>query len=226
MNWIQSEILSGIKGVVHGFSNREFNGDLSEVANFFGLDRIVTLNQVHSSDVLFVRDGVKDELEYEGDSLITNLKGVGIGVFTADCVPIVLADRDSTIVVSVHAGWRGTHSEILKNTLAEIKKNFGVQASEILAAIGPCIGNCCYEIGEDVASLFIDKFNDSGRYLSRKSRSKYILDLKEANKTALLKEGVTNIEISDFCTKCNPDFHSYRRDGKGVGKQLSFIGLI
>jgi hypothetical protein len=226
MSWIKSQSLSRIGGVVHGFSNREFNESLSQAAGYFGLDSIATLNQVHSSKVFILRDGFKDATMGNGDALITGLKGIGIGVFTADCVPILLAEKSGSIIAVVHAGWRGTLSQISKATLIEMKKGFGIEPSAFSCVVGPSIGCCCYEVGEDVASQFMNKFEDWNDFLFRKDNSKYILDLKEANRISLSKEGVKEIEITNFCTKCNTDFHSYRRDGKNAGKQLSFIGLV
>jgi YfiH family protein len=226
MNWIQSQGLSGVNGIVHGFSNKKFNGNLSDAARYFGLSKISTLNQIHSSDVIIIKDGFKDVSREKGDAMITSLKGIGIGVFTADCVPLIFADKTGTVVAVVHAGWRGTLSQISKATLIEINKGFGIESSRVSCVIGPSVGGCCYEVSEDVASQFIDKFKDWNYFLFRKGNFKYILDLKKANSIALSKEGVEDVEIINICTKCSSDFHSYRRDGKNAGKQLSFIGLV
>ena len=141
-------------------------------------------------------------------------------------MPILFVDKSASVVAAVHAGWRGTFSQVAKATLIEIEKSFGIVPSRICAAVGPSIGVCCYEIGEDVASLFMDKFSDCERYLFRKDDSKYVLDLKEANRHALAREGVEDIEVIETCTKCSSEFYSYRRDGKRVGNHLNFIGLI
>jgi purine-nucleoside/S-methyl-5'-thioadenosine phosphorylase / adenosine deaminase len=225
MNWIKSQGLSEIKGVVHGFSNKGFKGSLSEAARLFGLSCIATLDQIHSSKVFVIKDRFK-ELEQKGDALIADLKGIGVGVFTADCVPILLVDKSASVAAAVHAGWRGTLSQITKATLIEMEKSFGITPSRICAVLGPSIGACCYEVGEDVASLFMNKSSDWERYLSRKGNSKYALDLKEANIHTMAREGVEDIEVMEMCTKCSSEFHSYRRDGKKVGSQLNFIGLI
>jgi len=226
MGWIKSQNLSKISGVVHGFSNREFGGDLGEAARRFGLSGIFTLTQVHSSDVFVIKDGFREKTGQKGDAIVTGLKDLGIGVFTADCLPILFVDRSASVVAVAHAGWRGTLSRIAMATLLEIERNFGIGPGRVVAVIGPSIGRCCYEVGEDVASLFMDRFKDWRSYLFKKNNSKYILDLKEANRIALAQEGVKDIEVLNTCTKCEGDFHSFRRDGKGVGAQLSFIGLV
>lgn len=226
MSWIKSENLSKVSGVVHGFSNRGFKGDLKETATHFRLRRIITLNQVHSSNVLVIKDGFREKPGQKGDAIVTSLNGMGIGVFTADCLPLLLVDRSASVVATVHAGWKGTLSQITRTALLEMGENFGTEPSTLYAVLGPSIGRCCYEVGEDVASLFMNKFENWKGYLFKKNDSKYTLDLKEANKIALIEEGVRDVEVIDICTKCDSGFHSYRRDGKGVGKQLSFVGLI
>ncbi len=226
MSWIKSESLSKIGGIVHGFSNKKFSGSVSDVARYFGLSNIATLNQTHSSDVFVISDGFKDLSREKGDAIITGLSGIGIGVFTADCVPLLFAEKTGSVVAVVHAGWRGTLSQIPIAALNEMKNRFGIEPSRLSCVIGPSIGGCCYEVGDDVASRFIDKFDNWNGFLFRKNKFKYILDLKEANRITLFKGGVKDIEMINVCTKCSADFHSYRRDGKNVGKQLSFIGLV
>ncbi len=226
MYWVKSERLSKIKGIVHGFLDKRFNGNVQGITKLTGLDRIATLKQVHSSDVFVVRNGLDINSEREGDAIVTDQRGIGVGVFTADCVPLLFVDKSASYVAVAHAGWRGTLSQIAKATLLEMNRSFGVRPEEVHAVIGPSIGKCCYEVGEDVASLFVNRFGDSDRYVFKKKGSKYILDLKEANRVYLFEGGVRDIDIINVCTKCNAAFNSYRREGKGVMSQLSFIGLL
>ena len=221
----KSKKLSSIDGIVHGFSDREVGADITLIRKHSNLGSIAQLKQIHSANVIIL-DHIEDHDDLtEGDSLVTDLRGVGIGVRTADCVPILIADKSNTIIAAVHAGWRGTLSEIVSTTITSINSKYGVKSSDLTAAIGPSIKGSCYEIGEDVASLFKEAFSDSSQYLFESGESKYTLDLKTANKRALEKEGVIDIEVVDICTKCNSDFYSYRREGKGVSTQLSFIAL-
>ncbi|HEX3033865.1 MAG TPA: peptidoglycan editing factor PgeF [Thermodesulfobacteriota bacterium] len=226
MYWVKSEGLSKIKGIVHGFLDKRSNRSVPEVTRLTRLDRIATLKQVHSSDVFVIKNGFDLNSGQKGDAITTDQRGIGVGVFTADCVPLLFVDKSASYVAVAHAGWRGTLSQIAKATLSEMNRSFGIKPEEIHAVIGPSIGKCCYEVGEDVASLFIDKFGNSDRFMFRKSNSKYLLDLKEANRVSLFNGGVRDIDVINICTRCNTAFNSYRREGKGVETQLSFIGLV
>ena len=225
MSFVQSQRLSSFDGVVHGFADRDIGTNSSAIEKQFNLSKVAQLKQVHSGDVVIVEDINKHNNITEGDALITNLAGAGIGIRTADCVPILIVDKGKSVIAAVHAGWRGTWSEIVVNTVHMIESKYEVSPSDLTAVIGPSIKNCCYEVGEEVASLFRDKFDNTSQYLSNTNQSKYLLDLSIANRIGLQKAGVVDIEILDICTKCNENFYSYRREGRGVSTQLSFIAL-
>lgn len=225
MNFVKSKKLESMDGVVHGFSNREVGTDASLIEKYSKLPRIAQLKQIHSTNVIVLDDIENHDDLTEGDSIITSLKDVGIGIRTADCVPILIVDRSKSIVAAVHAGWRGTLSEIIRNTVITINSEYGIDPSQLTSVIGPSISRCCYEVGQDVATLFKEKFSDCDLYLFESGESKYLLDLGTANKIALERAGVLDIEVVDICTKCNANFYSYRREGKGVSTQLSFIAL-
>ena len=226
MIFTESKLLSSLKGVVHAFGDRSVVNGASQMATALDLSGVSLLNQVHSARVVVMDGGEAKTQEREGDALVTNLSRVGIGVATADCVPVLIASNDSSVAAAVHAGWRGTLEEIVVNTLSVIKDRFDINPQGLKAAIGPSIGCCCYEVGEDVASLYLDKYGGSGGYLWGKGAAKYVLDLKTANRLLLEREGVSEIEVLDTCTKCSENYYSYRREGKGVGSQLSVIGLV
>ncbi|MFQ5787969.1 MAG: peptidoglycan editing factor PgeF [Thermodesulfobacteriota bacterium] len=226
MNSVFSYKLSKISSVVHGFLNKRFVGESIEAAHYFGLNEIATLKQIHSNSVFIIKDKFNSDKEENGDAIVSSLRNLGIGVYTADCLPILLADRNAAVVAVVHAGWRGTLLQIAESTLLRMGKNFGIESNNVFAAIGPSIGRCCYEVGQDVAKQYMNKFEDWDTYLFKKNGSKFMLDLREANRLGLKMAGVKEVEVIDICTKCNKEFHSFRRDGKGVGKQLSLIGLV
>ena len=225
MGWIRSTILSRLPGVAHGFADRNADGN---PAGFFGFSGIARLNQVHGNGVFMLRDGsgIGAAKVSDGDAIVTSLRGIGIGISTADCVPVLLTDHEGTVAGAVHAGWRGTVLRILDSALQKIDEEYGLKPRDLNAVIGPSVGKCCYEVGEDVASLFRDGFGDASEYLIETDGCKYMLDLPGINRGALVKAGVANIEVLGVCTKCNPNFFSYRREGKGVGSQLSVIGLV
>jgi len=225
MYFIQSGKLSAVEGIVHGFADRNARADLSEIERHFELSKIAQLKQVHSAEVLIVDDIENHDNLSEGDALVTDLKGVGIAIRTADCVPILLVDDRQSAVAAIHGGWRGTLSEIAMNTVSLIERKYGISPSKLTAVIGPSIKKCCYEIGEDVVSLFEEKFHNCDQYLFKSGEYKYMLDLPLANKIGLQEAGVMDIEVIDICTKCNDSFYSYRREGRGVNTQLSFIAL-
>jgi hypothetical protein len=229
MGWIKSKLLSSLPGVAHGFADRDADGNPSEVAVFFGFSGLARLNQVHGNGVFVLRDkavlGQPGKVS-DGDAIVTSLRGIGVGVSTADCVSVLLTDHDGTVAGAVHAGWRGTALRILDSTLEIIDEEYGLKPHDLSAVIGPSVGKCCYEVGENVASIFRDGFDDWGEYLVETGGCKYMLDLPGINRGMLERAGVADIEDLGICTKCNPDFFSYRREGKGVGSQLSVIGLV
>jgi YfiH family protein len=175
-------------------------------------DSVSTLKQIHSNLVLLATGpGILGE----GDALISNSPGLAISVRTADCYPILLADTRNLAVAAIHAGWRGTAAQIVVKTLGKMKDEFGTQASDICAAIGPGIGVCCYQVGEDVSKQF--------GFAARTH-----LDLASENRKQLESAGVPtrNIEALGVCTFCNAErFFSYRREKEKAGRMTSFIRI-
>lgn len=172
---------------------------------------MASLKQIHSSTV-HIADRIG--LIGEGDGLITNLPGIGVSVRTADCLPILLVDSRRRVVAAVHAGWRGTAAGIVSGTIREMSVRFGTDPEEILAAIGPGIGECCYEVGANVATQF-------GKNAGR-------LDLAEINRRQLMSSGVdsAHIDLLGLCTFCDAvRFHSYRRDKEQAGRMVSYIRI-
>ncbi|HML95528.1 MAG TPA: peptidoglycan editing factor PgeF [Thermodesulfobacteriota bacterium] len=226
MSWIKSRILSSIPGVVHGFGHRD-SGGTERIAGAFGLKKVARLKQVHGSRIVFTDDEeIFEPPAPEGDGLINTSKGLGVAAASADCVPILFADESGTVTAAVHAGWRGTLAGISAEVLRLIDERYGVPPSRMRAVIGPSIKLCCYEVGEDVASLFLGKFGPDGGYLHEKGDGKYMLDLPRMNGIILERSGAGAMETLSHCTKCDGSFYSYRREGKGVPSQLSFIGLL
>jgi YfiH family protein len=172
---------------------------------------MASLTQVHSALVL-VADRASGCVG-TGDALITDQRGITVSVRSADCFPILLADVQRRVVAAVHAGWRGTASKINAEVLAKMAAQFGTAPSDVWVAIGPGIGPCCYQVGEEVARKF---------GLDRAGR----VDLAQANRRQLIEAGVPDnrIELLGVCTCCDPErFHSYRRDKLQAGRMISYI---
>jgi len=161
------------------------------------------------------------------DAVLTEKKGVLIGVQVADCVPVLLYDVHNSVIGAVHAGWRGTAGEILRNTINVMKDMFRSSAKDILIAMGPSIRQCCYEVGDDVMTA-IRRATGKGTYcFSREGRC--FIDLLAANRIQALSTGIPedNIWHSGECTCCNPDrFYSYRFTKGHAGRQCGFIGVF
>ena len=222
MRVFRSSLLQKYEGVIHGFVHDLGGPDISKIASAYGLKSILTVNQVHGNLVFFADCGAGEKL-VEADSIVTRQKGVGIGIITADCLPILLCFPDSGCVCAVHAGWRGTFSRVVKNCLGAVCEKYFLRPQDSLAVIGPAIGKCCYEVREDVASQFVSRFG-GGNWLFEKGDGKFFLDLVEINRIELCDAGVTEIEIMDVCTCCQ-GLPSYRRDGCGTDKMISFVGI-
>ncbi len=188
--------------------------------------------QVHGSDVRVVRNISDAHVESERcDALTTREPGVLLGVKTADCVPVLLGDAGTGACAAVHAGWRGTLAEIVKRALAAMREEFGTDARDVRAAIGPAALSCCYEVGPDVVEAFRSKFSNADSLFTPTREGHALVDLHRANREQLVESGVAaeRIQALPLCTICRPElFFSYRRDRKlygRTGRLLSVVGL-
>jgi polyphenol oxidase len=187
-------------------------------AGEFELDRLVRVRQVHG-DVVLAADEV--DADSEADALWCRDPSAVVGVMTADCVPILLCDREASVVAAVHSGWKGTVANIAARTVETLVRS-GVDAGRLLAAIGPCIEVDAFEVGEEVAERF------DPRFVVRSLGPKPHVDLVACVRAQLEDAGIPahQIERVGACTHANPELYfSYRRDGAGIGQQLSLIGL-
>jgi YfiH family protein len=192
-------------------------------AGGFDWARLFTARQVHGARVALVVDGTLPErvAETEADVVATAVPGAVVGVYTADCVPILLADGDGR-VAAAHAGWRGTVAGVA-SAAVEALVSIGAQRERLRAALGPSICARCFEVGEEVAAAF-DELAPSA--VIRNAGNKPHVDLWEANRRVLVAAGVPadQIDAAPPCTMCEPErFFSFRRDGGQIGQQLSFV---
>jgi polyphenol oxidase len=193
----------------HGFGTSKGNPHAS-----------VTLRQVHS-DLVLLADHLLDR-EKEGDALLSDVPGKSIGVRTADCVPILLLDAKSRAIGAVHAGWRGTVASIVAKAIGRMRETYRSQPQDLWVAIGPCIRDCCYEVGPEVAEKFRSQFPD----WSSEENERRKIDLVRANVEQMRDAGVPETQMFDggLCTFCQPElFYSYRREPANPGRLMSAI---
>ena len=212
---------------------------------------LVALRQIHS-DAAHVFSAAPAE-PLQGDAAISQEPGLLLTVQTADCVPILLADRKRRVVAAVHAGWRGTLARVAVKALGRMRLEFGTRPEDVTAALGPAIGRCCYEVGPEVAQAFAGQFPPASDWFDgpferlvlgeepnplpwltmmppghQPPPERVQLDLRAANRWQLEDAGVAprNIAVSTLCTACRTDLlFSYRREGAGTGRLMAAIGI-
>ena len=208
---------------------------------------LVPLKQIHSDAIhLFSAAPTR---ACKGDASTTNRPGLLLGVQTADCVPILLVDLKKRAVATIHAGWKGTLARIAEKAVGRMRLEFGSKPADLVAAVGPSIGPCCYEVGADFVTKFSAQFADASDYFDEPRsgdepnplqwlnmappghqpppRNVY-LDLPKANRAQLLAAGLRaqNIFPSGLCTACRTDFFfSHRREAGLTGRLMSVIGI-
>src|SRR5882762_617889 len=215
--------------------------------------QLTSLKQIHS-DVIHLFPATPHEsckglpAAVAGDASVTNRPGLLLGVQTADCVPILLADPENRAVAAIHAGWRGTLARIAVKAIGQMQMHCRTKPADLLAAIGPSIGGCCYEVGTEVAIQFHSQFADAPGWFDefrtgdepnpiqwlnmmppghQPPPQNVLLDLKKANSAQLLDAGLRleNIFVSDLCTMCRRDLlFSYRKEGAASGRLISVVG--
>jgi len=194
------------------------------------LERFLVLNQVHGDGILVVGvegDNFSSQSELSYDAIVTNHPGLAICIKTADCVPVFIVDKAKKVVAAVHAGWKGTALAISAKVIRLMRERYGSQPQDILVAIGPSIGLCCYEVDNATAEAFQAQKNKESFLFPKASKSnKWMVDLPEANRRQILDCGIpeANIESSGYCTMCHQDiFFSHRGSGGITGRQINFM---
>lgn len=236
--------LAAIDGLVHGFTDREGGVSTGRYATLnmaskwgddtvaveenrrrvaaragFSIERLRTAKQVHGTEVVratgTLHDATADALWCRREDAVV------VGVLTADCVPILVADRDGNVAAAIHSGWRGTAGNIVGKTIAALVAD-GVPASRLVAAIGPCIELDAFEVGPEVAAQFDPAF-------VREQSPRPHVDLVACVRRQLEDAGVDARAIAKVgaCTHADPSrWYSFRRDGAGIGQMLAFVGFV
>lgn len=203
----------------------------------FDLECIVTSDQTHTANVRVVTEadkgcGLTRARPYQDvDGMITNVPGLMLATFYADCVPLYLADPVKKAVGLSHSGWKGTVGKIGLATVRAMEREYGTDPKDLVVAVGPSICQACYEVSEDVIGEFERAFSRDlwDKLFYRKPDGKYQLDLWEANRQVFMEAGVdaAKITLPGICTCCNPQFLFSHRASKGKRGNLgAFLGLV
>ncbi len=205
------------------------NWDKLSTAFQIPMENFLVLNQVHGDNILVIKPSgdyftSRDQLNY--DAIVTSRANLAVCIKTADCVPVLIADRVKKVIAAIHAGWRGSALGITANVIRLMQNQYGSQPGDLIAAIGPAIGLCCYEVDAAAADAFRRQKNYDTFLFPSKRRDRWMLDLAEANRRQLLDGGIpdANIEAAGLCTVCRQDaFFSHRGSGGVTGRQINFI---
>jgi len=277
MDIITAQIFNSVPWLVHGFSTRkggesQLDGERVLNLGFTEWDSrqavirnrakfvqsagaakmpLIALRQIHS-DAMHVVSAARPDPP-QGDAIATREPGLLLGIQTADCVPILLVDVRNRAVAAVHAGWRGTLNRIAAKALGRMRAEFGTRPADVLAALGPGIRRCCYEVGPEVAQAYLGQFPNAADWFDgpfdrlsageepnplpwltmmppgkEPPPERVQLDLHQANRWQLTDAGVPahNIATSELCTACRTDMlFSYRREGPRTGRLMAAIGI-
>lgn len=257
---LSSSLLAGAGGIAHGFSTRlggvsaapfdsldlgyNRGDDPACVAENYrrfcaaiGADhtRVVKSRQIHTDGIRIVTEadlgvGLCEPAPYEADGLVTNTPGLCLTVFTADCVPVLLYDPSRRCVAAVHSGWRSTAMAIVPKAVEVMVSRFGCQPGDIIAAIGPAIGGCCFQTQKEVPDAMLAAYGDMAAPFIRPDGSEHFrIDLKGIIAQSLRAAGLSpdHIDVSDHCTACRPDlFWSHRLVGNARGSMAAMIQLL
>tara|TARA_B110000438_G_C15680068_1_gene591959 strand:+ start:223 stop:978 length:756 start_codon:yes stop_codon:yes gene_type:complete len=191
-------------------------------------NKLLLMHQTHSNKVKIINNKSKNLKKINSDSIVTNIKGIAVGVVTADCVPIILYDIRNEIIGCIHAGWKGSLNGIIENTINKFKKIS--PDNNIYACVGPCIGKKSYEVSLDFSKNFIAKSKKNAIYFTKKNKKKRLFDLRKyvTDKLTKLNVKIDHINRDTFRDKNN--FFSYRRSQrlceKDYGRCISVISLI
>jgi YfiH family protein len=179
------------------------------------------MNQVHSDKVKVVKSIADALVVEEVDAQVTREKNIALAVMTADCLPVLLRSIDGDVVAAVHCGWKGLASNVLENTILAMN----CERNKIMAWLGPCIGEKCFEVGKEVKQIFEDKNLALGQFFKQTDEVHYLADLKGIAKFILNQLNVYNVSVNEECTYSNVDkYYSYRKE-KITGRMAGVIWI-
>lgn len=194
------------------------------------LEAMTFTHQTHTTNVAVVKAEDEGKRFMETDGLVTDVPGICLVTFFADCVPLFFVDPVKKVIGLSHSGWRGTVGKIGKVTVEKMVSEYGCDPADIRAAIGPSICQDCYEVSEDVIEQFKENFDEElwAELFYKKENGKYQLNLWRANEAVFHEAGIINehIAVTNVCTHCNPDIlFSHRTTGDKRGNVSAFLAL-
>lgn len=213
---IKVKFSTALNNVNYKKEDKDGKKNLENLKEIFSLDKVIYVNQIHSSDFI---DATGEELkgDIDCDAIVTKDKNTLIGVFTADCVPVIAYDKEKEVIAAIHSGWKGTYNKIVGKTCEYMKDKY--ECENIKVIIGPHVRQCCYEVSEDLANKFSEKFGEDvckGRMLNlEKCIEIQIQDIVK-------KENITSVGICTYCEE-EVKMHSYRQSQENSGRLFSSI---
>lgn len=220
------------------YNTPEFLYFCEDFAKKFGISKVLFNKQVHGANGVIIDspdsvNGFKN-IYNQGDFLITDQKSVGVGVLTADCLPILVYDPKKSVIASIHAGWRSSVLKICLEAFQKMNQRYGSQLSDLQIFFGPCAKVCCYQVQQDFASnLFVSNLFEDNNFtdsiVTRNGKMFFdntLLNAKLITQLAGQFGKLPNLNYDyNMCTICNHNFYSYRRDKQTTLRQISFIAL-
>jgi YfiH family protein len=221
----------------HFFTARDLTlrddlGEWTAVAGLIGVpwEDLLLIRQVHGADVAGASaQRSRPWNRPDADAVVSNDPSAAVAVRVADCVPVLLSDETGRAVAAVHAGWRGTMQRAVIAGVSELQSRYGIRPERLIAAVGPSIGPCCYEVGESTLQAFRDAGHHPSmldRWFEPRASGKYHLDLWTATRDQLEGAGLSagSVHVAELCTKTYAaSFHSYRVDGASAGRMAGVI---
>lgn len=226
--------------VTHGFGTRyssmgmnrpieEIQRQKQEFCEALHLDSrtLFSMKQIHSDQVLVINEANIKTINPEADAVLTDSPNLSLAILTADCLPILIYEKEKRIVGAIHAGWKGTSMGILSKALTILETQLGGLAKDCMVLFGPSLRPCCFEIQKDVVKIFQERLLFRPEIIKRVD-DKWLFDLLLANYFQAIEKGIPekNIWALELCTFCQPGwFYSYRRDKEQLGRMISIISL-
>lgn len=213
---IKVKFSTALNGINYKKEDEDGKSNLNSLKELFSLDKVVYVNQIHSSD--FIDATGKDfKGDKDCDAIVTSDKNTLVGVFTADCVPVIAYDKEKEVIAAIHSGWKGTYNNIVRSTCEYMKNNY--ECENIKVIIGPHVRECCYEVSEELANKFTVAFGEdvcSGRMLNLEKCVEVQLQ------GVVKKENINSLGICTYCEKYIK-MHSYRQNQEKSGRLFSTI---